>query len=237
MKLGILEAGRPPEPLRERYIDYPTMVSTLLESQDDALAFRRYAALDGELPTSLSECDAWLITGSKYAAYDPDPWIAELKAFVRSAFDAQQPMLGICFGHQVMAAALGGEVRLADAGWGVGVHDYRLDVPPAWAVRAPRSLAIQAFHQDQVVAVPDAAEVVASSDFCPIAALQYGSQALSVQAHPEFQADYTRELLQFRRDLVGADRADLALRHIEDPLDCDFVAKWFVGLLQRRHPA
>ncbi|MEM9603380.1 MAG: gamma-glutamyl-gamma-aminobutyrate hydrolase family protein [Pseudomonadota bacterium] len=234
LRVGILETGRPPPHLQGAYDSYPDMMVQMLGPHDRELVFTQYAALDGELPASVEVCDAWLITGSKFAAYDPDPWVAALKGFVRQAFERGRPMLGICFGHQIMAAALGGEVKLADAGWGVGVHRYTLDAAPAWLGETPATLAIQAFHQDQVVTVPPGATVLAHSDFCPVAALGYGTQALSVQAHPEFTADYVSELLRFRRELIGAERVDAALDGIGAPLDSDLIARWFAGVARGR---
>jgi len=152
----------------------------MLDVAGAQLEYQRYAALDGELPADVSECDAWLLTGSKFAAYESDQWIADLKDFVRHAFDVGAPLLGICFGHQLMAAALGGEVRKSEKGWGVGVHRYELNDAPAWLGEHPDTLAIQAFHQDQVTVVPPDATVLARSDFCEVAALGYGDQALSV---------------------------------------------------------
>ncbi len=230
MQLGILETGRPPEDLQGRFEDYPGMMRTMLGAVGASCEYRHYAALDGELPGASGECDAWLITGSRFAAYDPDPWIAELKGFVRAAYESGAPMLGVCFGHQIMAAALGGRVEKSDKGWGVGVHRYTLDAVPEWLPDAPESLSIQAFHQDQVVVVPPDATVLAHSDFCEVAALGYGDQALSVQAHPEFRADYTGALLGTRRELIGDERVDAALATLEDPLDSPFVARWFSGL-------
>ncbi len=233
MKLGILETGRPPEHLQSRFADYPTMTREMLDVAGAQLEYQRYAALDGELPADVSECDAWLLTGSKFAAYESDQWIADLKDFVRHAFDVGTPLLGICFGHQLMAAALGGEVRKSEKGWGVGVHRYELNDAPAWLGEHPDTLAIQAFHQDQVTLVPPDATVLARSDFCEVAALGYGDQALSVQAHPEFHADYTRELLELRRDIIGDERVDPALDDLEASLDSPFVARWFNGVLAR----
>ncbi|MEM6988796.1 MAG: GMP synthase, partial [Pseudomonadota bacterium] len=67
MIVGLLETGRPPEHLQSRFEDYPDMMRSMLSPHSGALEYRRYAALDGELPPSVEVCDAWLITGSKFA--------------------------------------------------------------------------------------------------------------------------------------------------------------------------
>lgn len=232
MLIGILETGRPPEEFGGAYPDYPRAFELLLGDDAPDWQFRAYAALDGELPASVESCDAWLITGSKNAAYDEDPWIVVLEEFLRQAYYVKVPIVGICFGHQLLAQALGGKVEKSPKGWGVGVHDYQLKVSPKWLVDAPRSFTIQAFHQDQVVELPIAASVVAGSAFCPYAMLAYEDRAMSFQGHPEFEHQYVTALLQSRRGvLLPEDLVDAALEDIVRPLDQRLSARWIVGFI------
>ena len=207
--IGILETGRPPEELAPEHGNYPSMVQDWLDLPE--AEYKSCAALDGQLPNSPRAADLWVITGSRFGVYDGDPWIAALEGFVRDCRDAGVPMVGICFGHQVIAQALGGDVGKSDKGWGLGVHDY---VPRDWPAalgQAPEKIAIQAYHQDQVFTPPQGAETIASSDFCEHAALWYPGFALTVQGHPEFGKPYTKALLESRRGTVlKPDEVDVA---------------------------
>jgi len=205
LTIGILETGRPPKELTPEFPDYPTMVADWLCLPD--ADFRTYAVLDDELPTDPAECDLWVITGSKSAVYEDHAWIPALEAFVRELRNTGGLMVGICFGHQIIAQALGGEVVKSDKGWGLGVHGYApIDWPEALGP-APESIRLQAYHQDQVARPPEGARTVATSDFCEHAALWYPGFALTVQGHPEFSTRYVRALLEFRRGTVLPEHA------------------------------
>ena len=198
--IGILETGRPPEELIAEHGDYPAMVMSWIgQAEGD---YRLFAALDGMLPQSPSEADLWVITGSRFGAYEDHAWIAPLERFIRACRDAGRPMMGICFGHQIIAQALGGVVRKSAKGWGLGIHDYAPVNWPDALGPAPETLAIQAFHQDQVEELPAGAERIAQSAFCENAALWYPGFALTVQGHPEFATPFARALLEARKGTV-----------------------------------
>lgn len=232
MNIGILETGRLPDALSDKYPSYPAMFERLLDKS--GANFRTYAVLDGELPKSPTECDAWLITGSKYGVYDGYDWIEKLKGFVRDAYAAKRPVVGICFGHQLIAEALGGKVEKSDKGWGVGRHSYDVLEKPDWMTDDKDSFTLQVSHQDQVVKVPEGAKVLASSDFCPNALLAYGDWAVSFQGHPEFDAKFTEELIHMRRGTVLPEElADAALANLHEGEDSDAVARWIAAFLYK----
>lgn len=200
-RIGILETGRPPADLVKAYRDYPDMAVSWLAGVE--ATFTRYAVFENEFPADVREADLWLIMGSKFGVYDGDPWIARLEDFVRATHQAGGRMFGICFGHQIIAQALGGTVIKSPKGWGVGVFQYQVteNWPPLFGPR-PETLTIQAFHQDQVITPPPGARLLATSEFCPYAAFWYPGFAVTVQGHPEFSRDYVATLLEDRRETV-----------------------------------
>ncbi len=223
MKIGILETGRPPDELQPQYGRYPDAFERLLI--DQGFEFARWAALEGEIPDSVHQADGWLITGSKFGAYEDHPWIAPLETFLREAYAAAVPIVGICFGHQILAQALGGTVEKYHGGWSVGRVEYQLDI-------SDQPVPLYAWHQDQVTTLPADATVVGSTDFCRYAALRYGDRALTVQPHPEFTADFIDNLIDIRKNvlpehIVSDARASLTEGQTQSPLIASWIGEFF----------
>jgi len=223
MKIGILEAGRPPGNLAEQFGDYPAMFAALLGPEFEAESCDVVA---GELPNPAAH-DAYLITGSPAGVYDPLPWIEPLQEFIRSAGDRK--MVGICFGHQVMAEALGGHVEKSERGWGTGLHRYEIVRREPW-MDGEISVALPASHQDQVVVQPPNSELTVASDFTPFAGLAWTDRpAISFQFHPEFSPAFAKALIQKRYDVVPDPHA--AIASLDAPNDHARVAQWIRNFL------
>jgi GMP synthase-like glutamine amidotransferase len=237
MELGILQTGKIAAELTEKHGEYPGMFERLLAPALPGWRFRSYAVVDGELPPSPDACDAWLITGSRHGVYDDLPWIEPLKAFLRAARAAGRPIIGVCFGHQILAEAFGGRAEKSDRGWGVGVHDYEVLRRPGWMADAPARIAFQALHQDQVTEAPEDATLLARSGFCPVGMLAYGDperpEAISIQLHPEFDAEVAGDILRARRGAaIPPEATDPALETIERPVDAARFAGWVARYLE-----
>lgn len=196
-KIGILETGRPPEELATKYGSYPNMVANWLSHLNGEIS--SFSVLDGEFPKAAEQCDLWVITGSKFGCYEDYEWIEPLENFIRSVKSAGRLMFGICFGHQLIAQALGGKVQKFDKGWALGVNQYEIENWPDELGAAPAEISLQAYHQDQITTLPEGAINVASSDFCKHAAVWYPDFGLTVQGHPEFSTAYASDLLESRR--------------------------------------
>jgi GMP synthase-like glutamine amidotransferase len=225
MKLAILETGRPPGQLADQFGDYPAMFEAMLGSGFEIESFE---VQTGELPEP-SAHHAYLITGSPAGVYDPLPWIGPLQQFIRDAKGAR--MVGICFGHQVMAEALGGHVEKSDKGWGAGLHHYSVVRPKSWMDDEPLAIAAPASHQDQVVVQPPNTEVVAQSAFTPFAALAWTDRAaISFQFHPEFSPAFAKALIEKRFDIVPD--PDSAIASLDAPNDNARVGGWIRRFLE-----
>ena len=237
MLIGILQTGDVPEALVQRHGEYAPMFEAWLSPAGPGLAFSAYAAHDGEIPASPVECDAWLITGSKHGVYDDLPWIEPLKEFLRAARAAGRPIVGVCFGHQLLAETLGGRAAKSAKGWGAGVHDYQVVRRPGWMNGGPDRFAIHAMHQDQVTAIPEDATVLAASPFCRFAMLAYGDpeapDAISIQPHPEFDEDYARALVEMRTGVaIPAACGAAALASFGRAVNQQDFARWCVDYLR-----
>ncbi|MCG9917261.1 MAG: type 1 glutamine amidotransferase [Phenylobacterium sp.] len=229
MRVGILKTGAPPEPLETQFGGYPDMLRRLLGER--AHDYVEFDASSGVLPPAPDACDAYLITGSSAGVYDTHPWIAELIAFLRSA-RGKAGLVGVCFGHQVMAEAFGGQVIKSPKGWGVGLHTYDLHEPVP-GLAGLSALAAAASHQDQVVVPPPGARVLASSAFTPFGMLAYGDQsAISIQLHPEFEPAYAKALIEARRGARYSDlQADQAVASYQAPDDRAALGGWITAFL------
>lgn len=224
MKIGILQTGHAPEQLLETTGDYDSLFARLLAGH--GFSFVTYNVVDMDFPESTSACDGWLITGSRHGAYEDHPFIPPLEAFIRGAYGADIPLVGICFGHQIIAQALGGTVEKFANGWAVGRTTYDWNGEP---------LALNAWHQDQVTALPEGAKVIASNAFCENAALVYGQRAFSTQPHPEFGSDFIDGLVTHRgKGVVPDNRLAKAQAGLGKPVDNPRIAAQIARFFKER---
>jgi len=188
-RITILETGLVSPKNRELHGSYPQMFEHMIGAADATVTFNTVSIPAGEPLPDVEGLEAILITGSAAGVYHPFDWIAPLEGFVRTAHDKKVPMVGVCFGHQLIAQALGGTVRKSEKGWGIGRHVY--DVTPHNGLIEGTRIAVACSHQDQVITPPPGARTILSSDFTPHAGLLYaGGTTLSVQPHPEFSVGY-----------------------------------------------
>jgi len=234
MKVTILEAGRAPGRLSEDYPRYPEMFASLLSKVDESLRFETIALVDGAAPPDPAQCEAIVITGSPSGVYDQTPWMDPLRAFVREAFAAKTPVVGVCFGHQIIADALGGDVRKSPKGWGVGRHTYQITSRRPWMNEVGDTVSLSVSHQDQVLAPPSGAITLASSAHTDHAMLAYdNAPVISIQGHPEFNDAFVSALWSARRGkALSDDQVDAALESLAHPEDNSLVGEWMVRFLR-----
>jgi GMP synthase-like glutamine amidotransferase len=216
--------------------DYPELFAELLDGQD--LELVRYDIDRGHFPAAVAECDGWLCGPSRSSAYDDLPWRPDAEALLREIVATEVPYVGICFGHQLLAQALGAPVIAAADGWQVGARDYDLVDRPPWMDPASERITLIASHQDQVAALPDGAELLASGadGGCPIAGFTVGARAWTLQPHPEFVPPLADHLLAGRVELIGAERVRAARQSLGRPLDRKLVARWIARFVSDSTP-
>jgi GMP synthase-like glutamine amidotransferase len=233
-RLGILEADILDADLAADFGSYGQMFARWFDRLGGGLAYRYYQVQAGELPRHLDECDAYLITGSRAGVYDDLDWLPPLRTWLRGFHTGGARLIGICFGHQLIADALGGRAERSTRGWGVGVRAERVHAahwPTRFGAPPPATLRLLYSHQDQVTRPPPGAVTFAGSDFCPHAALAIGATLVGFQGHPEFTRDYLRRLLARRREQLGETRYSAALASLAQATDEDVVGRWLLGFI------
>ena len=225
MLIGILQCGHAPDMAKANRGDYDAMFAALLSGH--GFEFQTWNVVDMEFPRGPNDADGWLLTGSRHGAYETHPFIEPLSSLIQEIYRSEKPMVGVCFGHQIIAQALGGHVEKFKDGWALGHQTY--------TYKGDQVLDLNAWHQDQVVTAPSDASPIAGNEFCKNAALIYGKKALTYQPHPEFPGDVIDALIQAKRgtadypdDLmdIAADNLNNATDHATIATD---IAQFFKG--------
>lgn len=225
--LVIIECDVVPDSLSHWVDEYSNMFVEAFGRLRSAWTFEVVKAHQGHLP-ALDPGKAYLITGSKHDAFSELDWIQALRDWVVKAYELRLSVVGICFGHQLIAHALGGKTDRAQ-GWGLGrmPADALIDLPFA-------SADLLVSHQDQVLALPPKAQRLLASDFCPNYGFKVGCM-IGIQGHPEFKPEYSRALAEERRERIGCSAVDSALATLDLPLNADAVIDWLATHLENRH--
>ena len=224
MKIGILETGPVSPKLKKKFGTYGHMFQELIARVTHKPVFEEFDIIESHFPNSPIDADLWFITGSKFGVYDELPWLEPLKCFLVNCIGKNIPVIGVCFGHQILAEALGGKVTKFDRGWGLGVHEYEILKTPNWIYDLKKSFKGYAVHQDQVIVNPPNATRIAGSSFCKNAMLAYGNiespHAISIQSHPELSGEFVSALIKLNRNNPYPELlADIALKNINQKVD------------------
>lgn len=233
MKIGLLLCDDVDDTRRREFGDYPSMFRAWFRLKAPAFTMEAYRCFEGEFPASRGECDGWLISGSRHHVYDSTPWIQELTGFVDGLAGGDRPLVGICFGHQMIAHALGGRVEKAKVGWGLGIEPSMVFEKFDWIDPYLESYNLITLHQDQVVELPEGFHRVAGNNFCPESMISDNRLFLGIQGHPEFSKEYCRNRIEFRRNIIPPDRFEEGLASLHQHLDADSVFDWIVNFYTR----
>lgn len=233
-RIGLLLCDHAPQSLRHIAGDYDAMFDALFTPVDPGAQWLVFDVTRGQYPAHLQDVDGYLISGSSASVYDDDGWIADLEAFVRKLHDAKVPTVGVCFGHQMIARALGGEVAKSKRGWGIGVREVAVTGHHWWMRPARDNVSLVVSHQDQVLSLPvDATSVIYGYEHCPIAIYTIEDHFLAMQGHPEYLPAYGRALAQRRADIIPEAVREEAEATFERPTDRAVLARWILNFLTR----
>ena len=229
MKIGIFLVGRASEDLVDEYGTYAEMLIALINTEEQVFEFKTFNILDDEFPKDHLECDGWIVTGSPHGVYEDHSWIPTVSQLINNVYEANLPIFGVCFGHQLIAQALGGHVEKSEKGWGLGLHTYQVNNKPDYMSNLSEKVTLNICHQDQVLRPPQGATVYAKSEFCENAGFYIKDKVLTMQAHPEFLVDFTKALLAARRDVTipkeFVDPALVGLKNNPDSVQSNEFAK------------
>lgn len=228
LSICILETDNIRPELVEQYRGYGWMFQQLFARQPIPAEFEVFNVTCGEYPDDARHFDAYLVTGSKYDSFGDDPWIQVLREYLLTRYNNGEKLLGVCFGHQILALLLGGKTERAWQGWGVGVHRYEVLEQTEWMQPHAEQLSLLISHQDQVTQAPANATILASSAFCPIAAYYIDNQVLCFQGHPEFVPDYSRSILNIRQAQYGEELYQNGINSLELEHQGTIVAEWMM---------
>lgn len=231
MRIGILQTDSVNAEFQPEIGDYPLMFRSLL-ALDEAVTFSDFDAQHGRYPASPDECDAYLITGSRRSVYDDEPWIHRLKGYVVELHEARKTLIGICFGHQMIAEALGGKTEPASIGWHVGINPNQVVKQEAFMMPESPTFRLIFSHKDQVTRLPPGAELLATSPLCPNAMFRIGGHMLAIQGHPEFCKGYSRTLMQMRQEILGEETFCRGMASLEQSTEEAVVARWILNFIE-----
>ena len=231
--LGIFETGINYDPSISMYGAFAPMFCNMLGRFAPHVRYKHYDSIEGEYPHDLDECDAYLITGSQSDSFSDEEWIVELRQYIPKIVASGKPLTGFCFGHQIIALALGGVCQRHPGGWGVGF--YESDIPvndkPHWLKDAPNTFKVLVSHQDQVSELPPGTTLLGTNKFCPNAAYYIEDKVLCFQGHPEFSAPFIRGLITLRKDRMPKETFERAMASTNDPVDTDMITKWVLRFM------
>ncbi len=232
MKIAILQCDDVLDNLQNEFVSYSFMIQRMFHTIDDTFEIDIFNCQLNEYPDDIDAHDFYITTGSRAGAYEDINWIHQLIKFIQLLDQYQKKLIGICFGHQLIAMAKNQSVKPSPKGWGVGIAINRITATPDWMHETKSELNIIVSHKDQVSSLPDEAIVIAESDFCPYFVVQWNNNLLSIQGHPEWNTDYSKALMNERRAIIPADRIEAGINSLSLKPDNTLFTKWVLDFVK-----
>lgn len=234
MKIAILQCDNVMEKYQEDFGNYPEMITDLLTSVENNLNIGIFDVQKGEYPQNIHDWELFITTGSKASVNDDEDWIIDLIEFTKLLGVTKKKLMGICFGHQIIALARGGSVAESDKGWGIGIASNNILIQTDWMDNEQHELKLIVSHKEQINQLPQGAMVIAESDFCPYFMVQWDDHFLSVQGHPEWNKLYSKTLMNDRRNIIPVKRIEQGLTSLEENINNQQFARWIIKFAKRK---
>lgn len=228
MRIGLLQCDHVMPELKDQFGDYSDFFIQLFQKNSFDLTVDIFDVQHGHYPKDNDIYDGFISTGSGSSVYDPEPWIQKFKTYVQQLYQQQKKFIGICFGHQMIAEALGGKCSKTDRGWGVGVKEVLIHEKQQWMEPGLNRYRLLVSHQDQITKLPRDARVIGGNRHCPYSMIAVGEHFLGIQAHPEFIPAYADKLMQMRMDRIGLTVIRAAEKTLHQETDESALARWMV---------
>ena len=233
MHICILHIGFDNDNLNKRHKTSPERFINLLKPSLPEAKWTTIHCLEDNLPDDAKGFDAYLITGGKYSVFEDLDWQHKLFDFIQQIYKKNIPLLGICYGHQAIAHALGGHVERFDSGWGAGVTTVNVIDQPAWLLPMAEKIYLLAMHQDQVTTMPTEATRFLDSHFCHNSGFYIDDRVLAIQQHPEFTSELCRDLIVRRKERIGKQYKP-ALQSLDIQHQGEYVGQWMANFINLR---
>lgn len=233
MRIGLLLCDHVSPDLLGVAGDYTDMMTALFGHHPE-IEVVPYDVVKGGMPAGPNECDAWMTTGSRYSVHDDEAWIRSLETFIRDVAAKEVPFVGICFGHQLLAKALGGEVVISESGWEVGIKEIQLSTGISFFPDDLGSYSVINSHTEQIRTPPKGATVIGWSEHCPVSMMVVGSSMLGIQGHPEMSKEYAEALINSRSGSsipyeVAAQGVASLVVHADSQVVADLIVRFLAG--------
>jgi len=231
VKLCLLQCDHVLEELQPLHGDVPDLFCNLFDRVAPEVSLDVFNVTKGEYPNLSNHYDGFISSGARYSVYESDPWIIRFKEFIRDLYYHNKKFVGICFGHQMIAQALGGKCTKTDRGWGVGIKEVSIKIPKPWMQPKLDSYRLIVSHADQVVSLPKDSEIIGGNTHCPCSIYTVGENFLGIQAHPEFTSALEKDIMRVRLDRIGKQVVDAAIPTLNIPTDEAVVTRWMVNFI------
>jgi len=232
MKIAILQCGEVSKESESQAGCNSEMIKAMFDVTEGFFEFESFDCQDGCYPDDIDDYDFYITSGSKAGVYEDKVWIQRLIKFVRQLDNKKKKLIGICFGHQIMAMACDGMVEKSENGWGVGVAVNRVVSNPEWMSEKRAALNLPVSHQDQIITVPEDAQIIAESDFCPFFMVQWNDHFLSTQGHPEWNREYSEIILARSKGTIPNQLFQSALSSLHIKSDNTLFKRWIMDFVR-----
>jgi GMP synthase-like glutamine amidotransferase len=184
---------------------------------------------DGVFPEHANSFDGYVITGSPASANGNEDWITTLMSLIREIEQRRIPTVGVCFGHQIIARALGGLVGKNPGGWGFGISPTTFTTTRPWMSPEAETINLYAAHSEQVLQLPEKAELLGGSAFCPVGSYAIGDHIFTTEYHPEMTTEFVIDLSHAFESYIGTGIANKARAQFKTPADGKLFARWMIN--------